>query len=516
MTQVDPGHLFVVRGDLRRIASDAVLIPSDRELNLTRSWWDLFPEEDLRTSMAGWKTYVGPLGESWTYGAGHVAGSRHWLFVTGQANATPAWLANSVRNALDVVARTVRTGDGRVRPLVALPLAGTGDGGLEHCRGAVVEALLPVLQRAAAELGIDVALVLGDDRDAAAVQARRHAEGYWTTLPSSLRDRADALGAAAASGNLALFLGAGVSRPLALPDWRTLVDGLRSKAGLPPAGSLGLPEAAQEAVGKLTQQAVTASLKVFVVQRCTLSHALLAGLRVRQAVTTNYDTAYEEAVKGLNPASHRPGLKVLTQTVVEPLLPWLLKLHGDASTGRGIVLTRDQYDEFGRKGNALRGMVQTLLMTSHVLFVGYSLLDETFIKSAREVREVLKHAQETRGHLGTVVPVFEQAELQVRCGNDLDYAPMPVSADRADEGARLLEVFLDRLSWAAAVARHDAWEYLLDRRYADVERSPADDAVRVLAGQLQQGATALARQSKAWSVLQVALEALGAAEPGPS
>ena len=49
--------------------------------------------------------------------------------------------------------------------------------------GELVEALLPVLAGAAADLGVDLALVLTDDRDAAAVEARRDPAGSRTALP---------------------------------------------------------------------------------------------------------------------------------------------------------------------------------------------------------------------------------------------------------------------------------------------------------------------------------------------
>jgi len=506
------GHLFVVRGDLTRIACDAVLIPSDSWLNVTGNWRSLLPAEHLAASPydEDWTTYVGPLSSSWPEGAGRVAESSHWLFIAATPEQTARSVAASVRRALTTVAKQVHAGQRRVRPLVALPLAGTGEGGLTHRRGEVVDELLPTLRDAASDLNIDVALVLRDRRDVAAVQAGRDAPEFWQSLPKDLYDVADELGERSANRDLSLFLGAGVSTPLGLPDWPQLVADLRTLAGLPSVFDADLETAAQEALDELKGLLPTDLLERFVVTKCTLAHALLAGLELTQVVTTNYDTAYEAAVEGLAPDSVTPALKVLTRMVVQPPLPWLLKLHGDARTGRDIVLTRRQFARFARSGNPLRGIVQTLLLTGHVLFIGSSLRDETFIRSARQVRTVLKTAEESRGWLGTVVPVFRDEDLRVRCGKELLYRPMPYDADQDDSGARMLEIFLDRLAWTAAMARHDAWEYLMDPRYAGVERLAEDDAVRELAQRMLDGATPEVRSSKAWRVLADALQRLGA------
>ncbi len=39
------GHVFIVRGDITRIACDAWLLPSDERFTLTPAWWHRLPDE---------------------------------------------------------------------------------------------------------------------------------------------------------------------------------------------------------------------------------------------------------------------------------------------------------------------------------------------------------------------------------------------------------------------------------------------------------------------------------------
>jgi len=57
---------------------------------------------------------------------------------------------------------------------------------------------------------------------------------------------------------------------------------------------------------------------------------------------------------------------------------WLLKLHGCVSHPDDIVLTREHYMRYQTRRSALSGIVQSLLITRHMLFVGFSLRDDNF------------------------------------------------------------------------------------------------------------------------------------------
>ena len=57
---------------------------------------------------------------------------------------------------------------------------------------------------------------------------------------------------------------------------------------------------------------------------------------------------------------------------------WCLKMHGTVSKPSSIVLTRADYSAYSREQAACEGVLQGLLLTQHVLFVGFSMRDENW------------------------------------------------------------------------------------------------------------------------------------------
>jgi SIR2-like domain len=71
---------------------------------------------------------------------------------------------------------------------------------------------------------------------------------------------------------------------------------------------------------------------------------------------------------------------------------------------RTMAMLTDQFHE-----GALYGIVQALLVTKHLLFVGYSLSDEDFHELADEIRTALEPTAAERTQLGTVLTIEESA-----------------------------------------------------------------------------------------------------------
>lgn len=475
MTTGVQGHLFIVHGDLTKLSCDGILVPCDDNGCVSRWWFDMF--EQRPTTDREWES----LPEDAKLRASRKGPIQHELVDTVSSGGDVGALVENVHAGLAALAGNLggAASAGRATPLLAMPMPGTGNGGLDDRRGAVVQALVPRLVQSARELGVDVALVVRDRRDYAAVQSAR--EPVNVDLDADLESEADRLGALAAEDQLSIFVGAGVSVPLGLPSWSGLVNELRRRAQLEAipddADEARLKVSAGEAKQVLGERFDAVLGEALGVQRHALGHALLAGTRVRQNVTTNFDEAMEIAMT----TPHGEDLKVLTGQWAASNAPWLLKLHGTAGHQQGVVLTEDDYARHRVDGQPLYGLVQGLLLTSHLMFVGFSLTDSNYLHLAKPVADIYARAGAGERPVATALGLKSLASQE----HVLDPAFKHVSFGRETRGAkaaaRTLEIFLDRLAWKAARSREGAHGYLMDERYADLVRDQgAEQLVQAL------------------------------------
>jgi hypothetical protein len=485
-----PGHVFVIGADLTRLSCDDVLVPTDRDLRVAPGWRPLVPAE-LVTDEADDGACLGGL--CWSGGERvlEVPGEdpRHvWLVDTvadgaGDGRQGLDWILDGAREALDAVAkrRVEVPVHGRARRLVGLPALGTGWGGAAGERGALLQQLLPVLREAAADHGFDVALVLRGPSDLAAAQrVRRGDEGGWD-LPEHLLDLGRQLGEMARRGQLAVFIGAGVSAAAGLPTWERLVEELAERSGLDAGMREGLAALnPQDSAALLARELGRDALREFVSDRFgpgqyALAHALVADLPVQEFVTTNYDPLVELAAAGIGRS-----LSVLPFDEAEPGRPWLLKLHGDAAHPESVVLTREEYLQLGDARAALSGVLHSLLLTRHVLFVGTSMLDDDLIRIAHQVRSALQvPGEQHRRRTGTVLALREDPVRARLWEQDVETVAMAPAQASAAAAARRLEVLLDLIGCVSTPPTG----YLLDPAYRGLlderERALADALVPV-------------------------------------
>ena len=167
-------------GDLTRLACDALLIPCDSSPDVNPDWRPILPEglprgrgRWLRLPDNGKGTGVITLDDN--------DGRKVRAFVVvDHRGVTPESAVHHLWDAIGQVSPGLESKDGRVRPLIGVPLPGTGDGGLRGRRGEVIDALLQ--QHRDAGSPCDIALVLWDRRDFAAIQNRRHPSSDWPEL----------------------------------------------------------------------------------------------------------------------------------------------------------------------------------------------------------------------------------------------------------------------------------------------------------------------------------------------
>jgi hypothetical protein len=155
-------------------------------------------------------------------------------------------------------------------------------------------------------------------------------------------------------------------------------------------------------------------------------------------------------------------------------------LHGDVAVPASIVLTRSQYFAFDTRSVPLAAVVQSQMVTKHLLFIGYSLNDVNFIRLAHQVRELFESFQTNSSDhspVGTVVTLGPRPAERILWEGDLRYVAVDA---RDEEGSRQVEILLDCIAQRAC----DESQYLLDSRYkhlldeADADLATALNAVR--------------------------------------
>lgn len=250
----------------------------------------------------------------------------------------------------------------------------------------------------------------------------------------------------------------------------------------------------------------------FADRRPALSHLLLASLPVREAATTTYDQLFEEAYRNA-----RGGLAIIPDTPTVAREGWLLKMHGCVSDPSSIVLTREDYLRYSDRRAALAGIVQALLITRHMLFVGFSLRDDNFHADRARRQERGRRRRRART-FGTALLLQEESMQRDLWEDDLNLIAIDgTPADPAalpDPGpAWMLEVFLDRLGYEATTSA----VHLLDLSYEGV-LTREELRVRALLEPLERAAIDES-QAPAWSQVRRLLSEMGSCaspdRPGP-
>ncbi|MSX55320.1 MAG: SIR2 family protein [Actinobacteria bacterium] len=482
------GHLFVIDGDLNYLCCDAVLVPSSFDMGFSSGLWSKRvpnPAEVRRLTahdrVSGWKVIPDR----------RASEPQVWIGNVGlNLPDTEPYVAVAekfVEDAHEALKSEIRC------PRLALGVVGTGEGGMRGNKGDMVEALVRRLFELADRLSVDIVLVAwGVDMYAACQRARKRVQpnprplGELIDCPDIERvdSAVSSIAASVRSRRLVAFVGAGVSMGAGLPSWKGLLDELALEAGGPLADldRLHLLDPRDQAMviqKRLGKDTFRAKLNdKFSTKDYALAHGLLASLDPHEVVTTNYDALMEQAFGEFR----RPA--VLPYAPVGTDGRWLPKLHGTIDELASIVLTRDDYLGLPERSQALFGIVQAMLMTRHMLFVGYSLSDDSFHRVVHDVRRARGHGQSDT-KLGTVLTLFEDPLLSALWGGDLDIVPVAQARDHISHPAersasRQLDIVLDRIGLLSA----DVTSFLLDDTYASMldrhEETVRDDLLQLM------------------------------------
>jgi hypothetical protein len=491
------GHVFVVRGDVKSIACDWQVVPSGtdpagRPGEIRRDWLaGEFGELWRSSGLSG----MAPNEEQRAVALARDPTRRGFIVVhighTG--NEDPDWFARPIGEVGRLVTEAgLPALRGRERVLVALPMLGTRGGGKSNRRGAVMRELLAAADAAAETWDVDYVFVLRDAQGYSAAQRLRADRGLdrWEAhLDARTVKTAERLAKAAREGTLVAFIGAGLSAASGLPTWRDLLTALAQEADLAHSEIKALRSLDARDAGAILERRYRdkGGLDQAIRRRFegpevpSLAHYLLASIPITEAATTNYDSLFERAWKtatGDQPA-------VLPGGTPRSSRRWLLKLHGDVGNKkRPLVLSREQYLRFEQTSGAIAAVVQAMLLTRHLLIIGYGLTDETFHRLAYEVREVRQDPERkavasssqgagSQAQLGTALLVDPVGLVHEVWQDEIDLIALRSKREHLAAGARRQEILLDLIGHLAAPAE----AYLLGKGWQELSKEEPDKAL---------------------------------------
>jgi hypothetical protein len=188
----------------------------------------------------------------------------------------------------------------------------------------------------------------------------------------------------------------------------------------------------------------------------------------------------------------------------------LLKMHGCVNNPDDIVLTREDYLRYADRRAALSGIVQAMLITRHMLFVGFSLTDGNFLRIVDDVRKAIRGTSESQdgaSPFGTALLLEQDHLLSELWRGDLDCVSISDreagSFDDAarKDAARQIEILLDHLLAESTLSTPP----LLDPTYGGA-LTDEELQIRKLLQVLEGGATDEIRRAPAWRPIAKLLE----------
>ena len=516
------GHLFVVDGDIQLVAVDAWYLPLDGAFHPTRAFENTIREINFDSrEQEPWKA------DEYARYQARLKGADIWIGNVGRtgASSTIEHYVNCAMTFLRMAsAQWIADNPQKKRlPILAINHIGTGEGGARFTHGDVLAGIIDEVSASLdnGDLQADVVLVSWGKKSASAAQHTRYKRHEnWRTDPQwqfsynqqQIHASAEFLADRLRDGSSSVFLGAGASKGAGLLAWNDLLveagqqtnpittreelnqfDDPRDKAALLETRFSNNGRA----IGIALQPLLTSS-------KYSLQHGLMSSFPCNEFITTNVDELFEKACQ----VGDRDIAVIPEKPVGQGR--WLLKLHGTVSKPESIVFTRDHYLDSFRTSRALIGLVQAMLFTRHMLFVGYGLRDEDFHELVYEVKSAFPDGKMSK--LGTTIALFDDP-LQVELWSPiLEVVPMrpsrngimPSPEDVAD-AARDAERFLDLIGMLASSRS----AFLLDSNYEGVKSADEKNAFVALEHIIRE-AQSHDEKETGWGQVRKLLRELGA------
>ncbi len=191
---------------------------------------------------------------------------------------------------------------------------------------------------------------------------------------------------------LVIFVGAGVSKNSGLPTWGQLVQAFAEKIDYPTNGRLATEEyiripqyyyCLDESEGHSSYYSLIKSMLPEDIAPNLLDE-LIAALRPKHIVTTNFDTLLDQVARDYEVIRDDKDLMTGISS------HYLLKLHGDIRQPEKLVFKEDDYLHYSHTHRLMETFLKSLLIDHVFLFVGYSLNDynlKTFVSWIEYIAE---------------------------------------------------------------------------------------------------------------------------------
>mmetsp|Transcript_23739 Transcript_23739/g.43015 ORF Transcript_23739/g.43015 Transcript_23739/m.43015 type:complete len:521 (+) Transcript_23739:50-1612(+) len=408
---------------------------------------------------------------------------------------------------------------GRAKPLIALPIPGCGraDSANKVARdGKVIVELLPKVYEAAAKFAVDIALCLIDESTYNGVQVLREKTcpfegGAFWMLTDEQKGQAARLQKMAEDGRLSVFIGAGVSFPSGLPSWGGLLNELAEKAGfdederkyLSELSYLDQPTLMSRKMGEASfKKAVADCVRI---GNFTPAHALLRALEVK-TVTTNYDALFEDAALSCELSEDLAVLPWMVKKLESGQIQTLLKLHGCVNHEESIVLERKDYLRYSDSRQSLRGMMEDLLITTDVLFVGFSMTDDNLHQISDQCRKQFYKDGQPQKKMGTILTLVENKMFRRLW--DPDFVVQSFGSSWADNPAWKHDCFLDCLLSKISVKKART-SFVLNPNFMGVLSDEERKVAEAFAAVTKLSEDANVRSSPCWPYVARTLQIMG-------
>ncbi len=476
-----PGQIFVAHADLTQLSADAIILTTSTRQrwtgNMVGAFKDTFDLEALWHKAIEGGVKLSNIGDTaWLPLDGHTKPLGIMVVAcTGVASSETSSLEEQrdrpVKFAIKNAIKELRALGKTYRLLIALPLLRFGKGGdgnnpklsARHQIAAARNILDEMAQDNLWLSGADVVFVAyTHDHYQVFLEARR-LEQQSVHLATRLPDNFDALLHAMRNDECVLFVGAGLSAGTGLKSYFELIKQMASDLG--------------EELGNKDQQSYLDLAQWFrehspgemgnliahlfgsrnTISRPSLSHYLLLSVAVRYVITTNYDDLLERTLIALR----RFPVKVITDAEIAKTGrkdgAFVIKMHGDAihckgkdDAEDGIVVSRDDYDQFFTRKPMMASLLEGLLLNKTFLFVGYSLRDPDFRQIYAKIAHTLKQAKQPAFAI-TFEPL---SELAIKQWNNKQVYPISISGETDEEKVFHLVCLLDHIAEKVAGNTH--------------------------------------------------------------